>query len=56
MPIMTGLELIKKLRTAEKNKELKLKDCLLIAHTAMPKESLGDYKELGFNYYMEKPL
>lgn len=28
----------------------------MIAHTSLPKQSFTEYKELGFNYYIEKPL
>ena len=27
-----------------------------MAHTALPRESFGNYKALGFNAFLEKPL
>ena len=56
MPVMNGIELIKKLREAEKRKELKLSRSYMVVHTALPKDSFEDYKTLGFNGFLDKPL
>ena len=56
MPVMTGIELIRKLRELEVTQNLNLSKSHAIAYTALPANSLGDFKELGFDSYMQKPL
>ena len=56
MPVMTGIELIRKLRELEVTQKLNLSKSHAIAYTALPANSLGDFKELGFDSYMQKPL
>jgi hypothetical protein len=29
---------------------------MIVAHTAMPEDQFGDYKEKGFDGFMEKPI
>eukprot|EP00347_Sterkiella_histriomuscorum_P009478 403341058 len=56
MPILNGFELMMKLQQAEKNNLIKLSDSYYIAHTALPKISLNNYEQYGFNMYMGKPM
>lgn len=43
MPVMNGVELIKKLKEAERNNKLYLTKSYLVAHTALPEASFEDY-------------
>ena len=56
MPGMTGIEYVARIKQMEKDGILKLNRCAIAALTALPKESMPEYKALGFDYFIEKPL
>lgn len=56
MPVLNGIELMKKLMRAEAEQTLNLSDSYYVAHTCLPLSSLGDFKKLGFDTYLDKPI
>jgi two-component system sensor histidine kinase BarA len=58
MPGMDGVETTAKIRKLmdpyiKKRGQL---DFMIVAHTALPEDQFGDYKEKGFDGFMEKPI
>ncbi|CDW87974.1 histidine kinase [Stylonychia lemnae] len=55
MPVLNGIELMKKLQVANNQNLIQMHLSFYIAHTALPESFLGDINTFGFNMYMSKP-
>ena len=56
MPVMDGVEATKKIREIFDDyvQQRGQRDYFILAHTAVPLDQLGDYKQKGFDGYMLK--
>jgi CheY-like chemotaxis protein len=52
MPVMDGCETVKRLR---RNYQSELRNTMIIAYTAIPKEQMGMLKDKKFDGYLPKP-